>query len=102
VVDCLITAAQVIQEAPPPSGLLSQVAIDLLNEAENLYDRELLNGRTTGGPALRSELERIGTVIRRAQAVRATRPGVAVALTEEVLGRLDRLAAARRADLGAI
>ncbi|WP_433293192.1 SCO2524 family protein [Actinoplanes sp. CA-030573] len=100
VVDCLVTAAQMIQEPSPPSELLGRVAEDLLNEAEYLYDRELLNGTTTRGEALRIELERIGTELRRARTVRPGRPGVAVALAEEVLRRLDRLSAARRADSG--
>lgn len=100
VVDCLVTAAGLIGEQPPPSELLGQVAEDMLNEAEHLYDRELLNGTTTRGEALRVELEQIGTELRRARAVRPGRPGVAIALAQEVLRRLDRLSAARRADSG--
>jgi len=100
VVDCLVAAAQLIDEPAPPGELLGQVAEELLNEAEYLYDRELLNGTTTRGEALRVELERIGTELRRARTVRPGRPGVAVALAEEVLRRLDRLSAARRADSG--
>ncbi|GID31354.1 SCO2524 family protein [Paractinoplanes brasiliensis] len=100
VVDCLVTAAQMISESPPPSALLGQMAEDLLNEAEHLFDRELLNGTTTRGEALRAELERIGTELRRARTVHAERPGVAVSLVQDVLRRLDRLSAARRADSG--
>jgi hypothetical protein len=100
VVDCLVTAARVINEAPVRSDLLAQIAADLLNEADHLYDRELLNGTTTRGEALRLELERLGTELRRARSVRRERPGVAVAVTEEVLRKLDRLSAARRAITG--
>jgi hypothetical protein len=100
VVDCLVTAAQVTAERPPASDLLGRIAADLLNEADHLYDRELLNGTTTRGERLRVELERIGTELSRARSVRRQRPGVAVALVEEVLRRLDRLSAARRADSG--
>jgi hypothetical protein len=100
VVDCLVTAARVINEAPVRSDLLAQIAADLLNEADHLYDRELLNGTTTRGEALRVELERLGTELRRARSVRRERPGVAVAVTEEVLRKLDRLSAARRANTG--
>ncbi|MCU7728697.1 SCO2524 family protein [Actinoplanes sp. KI2] len=100
VVDCLVAAAELIQETAPASDLLGQIAEDLLNEAEYLYDRELLNGTTTRGEALKVELERIGTELRRARTVRPGRPGVAVALTEDVLRRLDRLSAARRAEAG--
>ncbi|MBM2623080.1 hypothetical protein JIG36_47030 [Actinoplanes sp. LDG1-06] len=100
VVDCLVAAAQLINNPPLRSGVLAQMAADLLNEADHLYDRELLNGTTTRGETLRIELERIGTELRRARAVRRERPGVAVAVTEEVLRKLDRLSAARRADSG--
>jgi len=100
VVDCLVTAAQVIGASPVRSELLAQIAGDLLNEADHLYDRELLNGTTYRGQALREELDRIGVELRRARTVRNERPGVAVAVTEEVLRKLDRLSAARRADAG--
>jgi hypothetical protein len=100
VVDGLVTAAQVINEPPVRSDLLAQIAADLLTEADHLYDRELFNGSTANGGQLREELQRIGADLRRARTVRQQRPGVAVALTEEVLRRLDRLSAARRADSG--
>jgi hypothetical protein len=100
VVDCLVTAARAIQEPPRRSALLGQIAADLLTEADHLYDRELLNGSTDSGEQLRVELDRIGVELRRARAVRTERPGVAVAVTEEVLRKLDRLSAARRANDG--
>jgi len=102
VVDCLVTAARVIADPPLRSDLLAQVAADLLNEADHLYDRELLNGTTNGGHSLQEELRRIGAELRRARTVRRERPGVAVALTEEVLRKLDRLSAARRGAAGAL
>jgi hypothetical protein len=100
VVDCLVTAARVIDEPPPRSSLLAELAADLLTEADHLYDRELLNGPTDGGEQLRAELSRIGVELHRARTVRSERPGVALAITGEVLRKLDRLAAARRADSG--
>lgn len=100
VVDGLVTAARVITEPPVRSDLLAEIAADLLNEADHLYDRELFNGSTDNGQQLREELERLGVELRRARMVRFERPGVAVALTEEVLRRLDRLSAARRAEIG--
>ncbi|GIM88459.1 SCO2524 family protein [Paractinoplanes toevensis] len=100
VVDCLVTAATVINEPPLSSELLLQIAADLLAEADHMYDRELLNGTTTRGATLRAELERIGTELRRARAMHGQRPGAAVAVVEEVLRKLDRLSAARRADSG--
>jgi hypothetical protein len=100
VVDCLVTAARVINEPPLRSELLAQVAAELLNEAAHLYDRERLNGSTYSGQQLREELKQIGVELERARTVRRERPGVAVAVTEDVLRRLDRLSAARRADSG--
>ncbi|GIF20681.1 hypothetical protein BJ973_001413 [Actinoplanes tereljensis] len=100
VVDCLVNAANVINEPPLRSELLLQIAADLLNEADHLYDRELLSGIAIRGEALRVDLERVGAELKRARAVYRERPGVAVAVAEEVLRKLDRLAAARRADIG--
>jgi hypothetical protein len=100
VVDCLVTAARVVNEPPVRSDLLAQFAAELLNEADHLYDRELLNGTTYSGDQLRDELDRIGAELHRARTVRSERPGVAVAVTEEVLRKLDRLSAARRANSG--
>jgi len=99
-VDCLVAAARLIEETPPPNDLLGQIAESLLNEADHLYDRELLNGTTIRGQALRVELDRIGAELHRARSVSPQRPGTAVAIAEEVLRRLDRLSAARRADSG--
>ncbi|SDS48653.1 SCO2524 family protein [Actinoplanes derwentensis] len=100
VVDCLVVVARLINDPPLRSSLLTQMAADLLNEADHLYDRELLNGTTARGGTLRIELDRVGTELRRARAVRREQPGVAVAVTEEVLRKLDRLSAAREADSG--
>lgn len=96
-VDCLVAAAHLIQETRPPDGRLGQIAESLLNEAEHLLDRELLDRQTYSGQA---ELDRIGVALRRARSVLPGRPGVAVAIAEDVLRRLDRLAAARRGDIG--
>jgi len=100
VVDCLVTAARVINEPPLRSDLLAELAAELLNEADHLFDRERLNGSTYSGQSLREELKQIGVELERARTVRRSRPGVAVAVTEEVLRRLDHLSAARRADSG--
>ncbi|GAA3953280.1 SCO2524 family protein [Actinoplanes auranticolor] len=100
VVDCLVTAARVINEPPLRSEVLAQLAAELLNEADHLYDRERLNGSTYSGQSLREELKQIGVELERARTVRRERPGVAVAVTQEVLRRLDHLSAARRANIG--
>ncbi|GAA2583422.1 SCO2524 family protein [Winogradskya consettensis] len=102
VVDCLVTASRVINESPLRSELLADIAADLLNEAEHLYDRELLNNSTYSGQSLGEQLKQIGVDLERARTQRRDRPGVAVAVTEEVLRKLDRLSAARRATAGTI
>lgn len=89
-----------INEPPLRSEVLAQLAAELLNEADHLYDRERLNGSTYSGQSLREELKQIGVELERARTVRRERPGVAVAVTQEVLRRLDHLSAARRANIG--
>ncbi|WP_306207866.1 SCO2524 family protein [Actinoplanes sp. RD1] len=100
VVDCLVTAARIINEPPLRSELLVAMAADLLIEAEHLYDRERLNNSTHSGDALATELNQIGIDLERARARRRERPGVAVAVAQDVLRRLDRLSAARQATRG--
>ncbi|MDR7273843.1 SCO2524 family protein [Catenuloplanes atrovinosus] len=97
VVDCLITAAQVIRSSPPRSERLADIASDLLIEAEHLYDQEQLNGLPQRGERLRNELEQVNRQLQRARRILRQRPGSAKALAEDVLIRLDRLAAAREA-----
>jgi hypothetical protein len=97
VVDCLVTAAKVIADPPVPSLDLAQLADHLLHEAEHLYDRERLNGSTYNGQSLGERLKEIDIELERARSVRRERPGVAVAVTQEVLRKLDHLSAARRA-----
>ncbi|GAB7052799.1 SCO2524 family protein [Catenuloplanes indicus] len=97
VVDCLIQAAQVIRSSPPRSERLTDIAADLLIEAEHLYDQEQLNGLAQRGERLRTELEQVNRQLQRARRILRQRPGSAKALAEDVLIRLDRLAAAREA-----
>ncbi|MDP9796558.1 hypothetical protein J2S43_005070 [Catenuloplanes nepalensis] len=97
VVDCLIQAAQVIRSSPPRSERLTGIAADLLIEAEHLYDQEQLNGLAQRGERLRTELEQVNRQLQRARRILRQRPGSAKALAEDVLIRLDRLAAAREA-----
>lgn len=100
VVDCLVTAARIINEPPLRSDLLADIAADLLIEAQHLYDRERLNNSTYSGDSLNEQLRQIGIELARARVRRRERPGVAVAVTQEVLRKLDRLSAARQANLG--
>lgn len=100
VVQCLGVAATLIESSPPPSQRILPIAADLLVEAEQLFDNELLHGSQEGGPALSDDLRRVGSTLQRARKVLRTRPGTAVALISEVLQALDKLEAARDPEVG--
>ncbi|AEV82591.1 hypothetical protein ACWT_1572 [Actinoplanes sp. SE50] len=95
VVDCLVTAAEVLSSPPLRSTRLTDHAGDLLSEADHLYDQELLQGSPNGGQAMRTELQELQSRLQRARSVLDEKPGTAAALASDVLLRLDRFAAAR-------
>ncbi|MGQ0777410.1 MAG: hypothetical protein ACT4NY_23865 [Pseudonocardiales bacterium] len=78
------------------------MAIDLLNEADHLFDRELLNWSEKSGPSMERTLLAVRANLRRAREILHDRPGSATVLASEVLRDLDRLAAARQDVTGAI
>ncbi|MDQ3274113.1 MAG: SCO2524 family protein [Actinomycetota bacterium] len=96
VVECLVAAADVVGREPLRSTRLTDVAIDLLNEADHLFDRELLSGSGEAGPSMRESLKVVRANLRRAREILPDRPGSAMVLASEVLRNLDRLAAARQ------
>jgi hypothetical protein len=96
IVDCMITAGQMIGARRKPTELLSQIATDMLDEAEHLHDGELLNSSAKTGTTLREELDRMGVELRLAREMLATQPSITVAITGPVLHRLGVHAAARR------
>ncbi len=98
VVECVVAAAQVVNDSTLKSDRLTTYARDLLNEAEHLFDQELLSGSGTAGPPMRDLLQTVRANLRRAREIIDDRPGTAVVLASEVLRDLDHLAAAR-ADL---
>jgi hypothetical protein len=95
VVECLVTAAAVIGSPPLRSDRLTDIARDLMNEAEHLFDQELLDGSSEAGPAMRAEMETLANRLRRARRIMPDRPGTAIILISQVLSALDKLAAAR-------
>jgi hypothetical protein len=95
VVSSLVAVARVLALQPVRNERLTTQAMDLVREAEQLYDRELLGGGAEGGPQLREQLRLVELTLRRSREIVSTRPGTAVSLTMEVLRLLDRLAAAR-------
>ncbi len=94
------TAADLIQGEPPPGSMLSDMASELLIEAEDVFDEEQLRGSGEGGPALRDSLNRQSIGLRRARQMMPTRPGTAASILLEVLRDLDKLAAAREFEAG--
>ncbi len=96
VVECLVAAAQVVSRPPVHSTQLTELAVDLLHEADHLFDRELLSGSGEAGPSMRAVLQGIRANLRRAWEIRHDRPGSAVVLASEVLRELERLASARQ------
>ncbi|GAA5195314.1 SCO2524 family protein [Rugosimonospora acidiphila] len=101
VVDCLVTAAQVVGDPPVRGQRLTEYTDDLLAEAEHLFDQELLGGSSEAGPAIRSEISALRQKLERARRIQRDRPGSAGVLVSEVLSALDSLAAAREDVSGA-
>lgn len=95
VIECLVVAAQVARSQPLPSARLAEVAMDLLGEAEHLFDQELLSGSSDAGPSMRTVLQAIRARLWRAREIVDDRPGTAAVLATEALRELDQLAAAR-------
>jgi hypothetical protein len=96
VVEALVGVAEVLNQAPTRNEGLTRHAVDLLREAEQIYDRELLNGGLEAGPQLRDTLQLVDITLRRAREILAERPGTAAAICADILRQLDRLEAARR------
>jgi hypothetical protein len=96
VVEGLVEVAKVLDQPPTRNEGLSSYAVDLLREAEQIYDRELLNGGLESGPQLRDTLRLVDVTLRRAREILSERPGTAAALVSDTLRQLDRLEAARR------
>jgi hypothetical protein len=102
VIECLVGGASVVSRTPLHNTRLTEVATDLLYEADHLFDRELLSGSGEGGPSMRAVLQGVRANLRRAREILNDRPGTAAVLANEVLRDLDRLAAARQDVAGGI
>lgn len=96
VVECLVAAANVINRAPLHSTQLAEMAVNLLFEAEHLFDRELLSGSQESGPSMRKVVQKVRANLQRARAILNDRPGSAAVLASEVLRELEQLAVARQ------
>jgi hypothetical protein len=101
VVECLVIAAEFVSSPPLTSPELTDVATDLLAEADHIFDQELLSVSAEAGPAMGTALHAARATLRRAHEIMPERPGTAAVLAWEVLRELDRLAAARQRAVGA-
>jgi len=95
VVECLVQTSTVLSAPPLRSNVLIDIAMDVLNEADHLYDHELLNG-SPETPQLRSDLKRLDSTLIRARNIVHDRPASSIALANTVLRELDLLIAARQ------
>jgi hypothetical protein len=96
VAECLVATASVVADPPLRSPRLLGSSLDLLNEADHLFNQELLRGSPASGPAIRATLERLGAKLGRAREIVEIRPGTATAIVLEVLRELDALVSARQ------
>jgi hypothetical protein len=92
VMAALVQTAAVLDRPPLHSETLSTFAVELLNEAEQLFDRELLRGTVK---SLALETKNIRASLRRAREVLRERPGTASVLAVHVLTILNDLSAGR-------
>jgi hypothetical protein len=88
--------AHVLIGAPLRSVQLNMAALELLSEAEHLFDQELLNRSAESNERLRATFTTIAGHLGRAREIVGTRPGTAMALALQVLRDIDSLAVARR------
>jgi len=97
VIEALVAAANVTQsQMASPNPELVQFAVQLIAEAEHLFDQELLRGTDDAGVRLRERFQVVGAKLRRARALLDDRPGTAGVLASEVLRELDTIDAARQ------
>jgi hypothetical protein len=101
VIECLVAAANMISRSTLRSTRLAETAIQLLDEADHLYDLEFLNASAEAGPSMRTSLQEVGVTLQRAWEILHDRPGSAMVLASAALRKLDRLAAARQDATGA-
>ncbi|GIJ20592.1 SCO2524 family protein [Micromonospora lutea] len=89
VVQALVNAAQLLWERPFPRALnLATFAQDLIDEAEYVFDRELISG-TFAGEAMQRSMRSIRATLRRAQSLVDGQPGTAAALASTLLLQLN-------------
>jgi hypothetical protein len=97
VMEALVAAANVTQSrATSADPEMVRTAIQLIAEAEHLFDQELLRGTDDTGVRLRESFQAVGAKLRRARELLNDRPGTAGVLASDVLRELDSVDAARQ------
>jgi hypothetical protein len=97
VIEALVAAANVTQSQTASANReLVQRAIQLIAEAEQLFDQELLRGTDDTGVRIRERFQVVGAKLRRARELLDDRPGTAGVLASDVLRELDTVDAARQ------
>ncbi|WP_035846545.1 SCO2524 family protein [Kitasatospora azatica] len=95
-VEALIAAANLIEQTPIRSSRLTELATDLLSEADHLLDKEVMEASGGGFVSVLNTLRQSEARLQRARRLLRDRPGTACTLALQVLASLDELAAARR------
>ncbi|MDH6141248.1 hypothetical protein P3T35_003265 [Kitasatospora sp. GP30] len=95
-VEALISTANMIGETPIRSPRLTEVATDLLGEADHLLDKEMMAAAGGGFASVQNTLNQAESRLHLARRLLRDNPGTACALAIQVLSSLDELAAARR------
>lgn len=98
VVEALVATATAFEQEPPRSSRMYDHLLRLLNEADHVYNQELMRSNVDDRSTLRERLEEIGQLIKRARELRNRRTSTAIALSERALRLLDAL---EEADLDA-
>ena len=95
VVEALVATASAFEQEPPRSPVMYDHLVRLLNEADHVYNQELLRSDVYEKSSLRDRLEEIGTLIKRAREISHRRTSTAISLAEQALRLLDALEVAR-------
>jgi hypothetical protein len=95
VVEALVATASTFEQEPPRSSRMYEHLLRLLNEADHVYNQELMRVNVNDRGQLRDRLDEIGQNIKRAREIRYRRTSTAIALAERALRLLDALEEAR-------
>jgi len=90
VVQALVVTANELARPPLRSDSLTDYAVELLAEAEHLFDRALMRG-VASGSSMDDTVKTIRANLRRAREVLADRPGTAAVLASNVLNLLSEI-----------